>query len=218
MSEASKPYRKIAAGLLAAWFSLAVIAGGLGVFASNALFHLPLPLGLAVMLPIIVFSVWMASSAGFRQFLLSLDSRLLTLVQTWRIAGFVFLVLATYGILPRLFAFSAGWGDIAVGVTAPLAAGYLARGQHRAGFIAWQLFGLADLTNAIVMGVLSSAGPIGILAHGASTAPMAVLPLSLIPTFAVPLLAILHIICIAQASTWRQGARRTQGIAYSTAR
>lgn len=217
MSEASKPYRKIAAGLLAAWFSLALIAGGLGVFASNAVFHLPLPLGLAVMLPILVFSVWMASSAGFRQFLLSLDSRLLTLVQTWRIAGFVFLVLAAYGILPRLFAFSAGWGDIAVGVTAPLAALYFARGQHRAGFIAWQLFGLADLANAIVMGVLSSAGPIGILAHGVSTAPMSVLPLSVIPTFAVPLLAILHIICIAQAFAWRQGARPPQAIAYSNA-
>ena len=218
MSEASQPYRKIAAGLLAAWFSLALIAGGLGAFARNAVSNVSLPLGLAVILPIIVFAVWMASSAGFRQFLLSLDSRLLTLIQTWRIAGFVFLVLATYGILPRLFAFSAGWGDIAVGVTAPLAAGYFARGQHRAGFIAWQLFGLADLANAIMMGVLFSAGPIGILAHGPTTAPMAVLPLSLIPTFAVPLLAILHIICIAQASGWRQGVRRPQAIAYSTAR
>ena len=31
---------------------------------------------------------------------------------------------------------------------------------------------------------------------------MTVLPLSLIPTFAVPLLLILHVICIAQARQW----------------
>jgi hypothetical protein len=32
--------------------------------------------------------------------------------------------------------------------------------------------------------------------------PMTVLPLSLIPTFAVPLLLILHLISIAQAKSW----------------
>jgi len=32
---------------------------------------------------------------------------------------------------------------------------------------------------------------------------MTVLPLSLIPTFAVPLMLILHLICIAQAWRWR---------------
>jgi hypothetical protein len=34
---------------------------------------------------------------------------------------------------------------------------------------------------------------------------MTVLPLSLIPTFAVPLLLMLHIICIAQARQWKEG-------------
>jgi hypothetical protein len=34
---------------------------------------------------------------------------------------------------------------------------------------------------------------------------MTVLPLSLIPAFAVPLLMMLHIICIAQARQWRAG-------------
>jgi hypothetical protein len=35
---------------------------------------------------------------------------------------------------------------------------------------------------------------------------MTVLPLSLIPTFAVPLFLILHIICIAQARQWQESA------------
>lgn len=39
-------------------------------------------------------------------------------------------------------------------------------------------------------------------ANGIATTPMTVLPLSLIPTFGVPLFLILHIICIAQAWRW----------------
>jgi hypothetical protein len=68
----------------------------------------------------------------------------------------------------------------------------------------WQALGIADLVMAVSLGTL-----VGILdPHGISTSPMTVLPLSLIPTFAVPLLLILHVICIAQAMRWpqRQGA------------
>jgi hypothetical protein len=38
-------------------------------------------------------------------------------------------------------------------------------------------------------------------------AAMTVLPLSLIPTFLVPLYLILHVICIAQARGWRSVSR-----------
>jgi hypothetical protein len=38
--------------------------------------------------------------------------------------------------------------------------------------------------------------------HGIPTGAMTVLPMSYIPTFAVPVLFILHIICIAQARRW----------------
>jgi hypothetical protein len=38
--------------------------------------------------------------------------------------------------------------------------------------------------------------------HGIANSAMTVLPLSLIPTFAVPLLLTLHVICIAQARRW----------------
>jgi len=40
--------------------------------------------------------------------------------------------------------------------------------------------------------------------HGVATAVMTVLPMSLIPTFAVPLLVMLHVICIAQARQWKE--------------
>jgi hypothetical protein len=150
-----------------------------------------------VLTPVVVFLVWFAASPGFRQFALSLDPRTITLVQTVRIAGIVFLALATYKILPAYFALSAGWGDIIIGATAPFAALVLANPAHRRGFIFWQLLGIADLVNALALGTLSGVDP-----HGISTVAMTVLPMSYIPTFAVPVFLILHIISIAQARRW----------------
>jgi hypothetical protein len=151
-----------------------------------------------VVTPIVLFLVWFASSSGFRQFVLSLSPRTLTLVQSMRIAGFVFLVLGTYKILPAFFALSAGWGDIAIGATASFAALRLANPAHRKGFIFWQVLGITDLVNALALGTLAGV----IDPHGIPTGAMTVLPMSYISTFAVPLFLILHIICIAQARRW----------------
>jgi len=38
---------------------------------------------------------------------------------------------------------------------------------------------------------------------------MTVLPLSLVPTFLVPLFVIFHLICIAQARTWNVASERS---------
>jgi hypothetical protein len=46
--------------------------------------------------------------------LLAANLRLLTAIRTWRAGGFGFLTLHTYGILPGLFAWPAGLGDIAI--------------------------------------------------------------------------------------------------------
>ena len=190
-------YAKLSAGLLAAWFVFALSSSALHVY-KNAPNTPPIALGLAVVTPIALFLVWFASSPGFRQFVLSLSPRTLTLVQSMRIVGFVFLVLGTYKILPAFFALSAGWGDIAIGATAPFAALRLASPAHRKGFIFWQFLGIFDLVNALALGALA-----GIIdPHGISAEAMTVLPMSYITTFAVPLFLILHIICIAQARRW----------------
>jgi hypothetical protein len=156
-----------------------------------------------VLTPLVLFLVWFVYSLGFRRFVLSLSPRTLTLVQSMRIAGIVFLVLGTYKILPAFFALSAGWGDIAIGATAPFAALWLAKPglanpAHRKGFILWQVLGIADLVNALTLGALAGV----IDPHGIPTTAMTVLPMSYIPTFAVPVFLMLHIICIAQARRW----------------
>jgi hypothetical protein len=189
-------YGKLTAGLIAAWFVASLLASALHLL-QRPPGQPPIPLLLAVLTPIAVFSIWYLRSKAFREFALSLDPRLLTVVQTFRIVGFVFLVLYTYRILPGMLALPAGWGDIAIGATAYLAANWLIP-HYRRGFIAWQLLGMLDLLIAISMGAAS-----GMLnPDGISTAPMTVLPLSLIPGFAVPLFLILHIISIAQARRW----------------
>jgi hypothetical protein len=190
-------YAKLSAGLLAAWLVLALSSSALHLYV-NAPNTPPIALGLAVVMPVMLFLVWFAFSPGFRQFVLALSPRAVTLVQSIRVAGIVFLALGTYKILPAYFALSAGWGDIIVGATAPFAALLLANPAHRKTFIVWQFLGIADLVNALALGTLAGV----IDPHGIPTAAMAVLPMSYITTFAVPVFLILHIICIAQARRW----------------
>ena len=193
----STSYGRLTAGLIAAWLVFALSASALHIFKTDLL---PVALGLAVMIPIIAFLLWFATSKGFRQFAMSLNPRTLTFVRSWRIAGFTFLVLYSVGILPGVFALPAGWGDMAIGATAPLVAIKLGNPSHRRGFIFWQILGIFDLVMAVTLGTLARL----ISPDGVATGVMTVLPLSLIPTFAVPLLIILHVICIAQARQWRQ--------------
>jgi hypothetical protein len=129
-----------------------------------------------------------------------LNPRTLTFLQAWRIDGFVFLALYTYGILPGQLALPAGWGDIVIGVTAPFVALKLANPGNRKSFIVWQLLGITDLVIAIGSGVSAQL----IHPHGIATSAMTGLPMSLIPTFEVPLFLILHFISIAQARQWQE--------------
>jgi hypothetical protein len=192
-------YAKLTTRLIFVWFLFSLTASALHIFRTEP-DQPPIPLGLAVLIPIGIFAIWAAVSQPFRQFLLSLNPRMLTIVQAWRIAGFVFLVLYTYDILPGQLALPAGWGDIAIGATAPLVALKLTNPNHQKGFILWQLLGITDLVNAVGMGVAARF----INPHGIATSAMTVLPMSLIPTFAVPLFMILHFISIAQARQWQE--------------
>jgi hypothetical protein len=190
-------YARITASLIAAWFIAVLAASAFHVFKTDPS-RPPLAVGLAALLPIVAFSSWFASSEPFRRFVLALNPGTLTMVQSWRIGGFVFLTLYTYRLLPGLFAWPAGLGDIFVGATASMVALKFTNPKHRSRFILWQSLGILDLVTAVTLGATVSL----IQPHGIPTTPMTVLPLSMIPTFVVPLLLIFHLICIAQARRW----------------
>jgi hypothetical protein len=199
-------YAKLTSWLIGVWFVLALTFSALHIL-ETGVGQPPLPLGLAAATPVVVFLIWFAASKGFREFALSLSPRTLTLMQSWRVAGFAFVALATYGILPKMFALPAGYGDMAIGLTAPLAALLLASAEHRGSFLLWQVLGMADLVTAVTLGPLEGT----IHPHGIPMSPIMVLPLSLIPGFAVPLLLILHIVCVAQARRWTARATSPNG-------
>jgi hypothetical protein len=97
------------------------------------------------------------------------------------------------GTLPGGFALPAAIGDRAVGLTAPLVATAVVRRRPiRLAWI-WNVLGTADLIIAVTLGVLHGGPPLGLLAGATTTNAVAHYPLSLIPTFGVPLALLLHV-------------------------
>lgn len=197
-------YAKITLAILVAWFTFALTASARHVFL-NAEQRVGLSVAFAASTPIVVFALWFGLSKGFREFVMSLNPRVITFTQIWRLIGLEFVLLESRQVLPGVFALPAGYGDIFIGATAGFVAWKLATPRHRTSFIAWQLLGMLDLVTAVGLGVtarlIDSTGP--------TMEPMTVLPLSLIPTFFVPLYFVLHVITIAQARQWKTSSVRT---------
>lgn len=192
--------------ILILWFLL--VAGGsvFRVFQGTPS-QPPLTLGTAVILPVLVFvSAW-SGSARFQRFILSLDIRTTAFAQIGRIFGGVFLILYAQGVLPGIFALPAGWGDVAIALTAPLVA-WMMGSQSRsrlAILLIWNVLGLIDLVTAVSLGILTSQSTLGILAGATTSAAVVTFPLSLIPTFLVPFYLMLHLIALDQVRRhWAQ--------------
>lgn len=198
--------------VLAVWCVLVLLLAANGVFSTPPEVP-PYPIFIGVAVPLIVFAAASLRSGAFRGLVLSADLRLLTAIQAWRAGGLGFLALSAHGVLPGLFAWPAGLGDIAIGVTAPWLALALVRRPAFVTsrlFVAWNLLGILDLVVAVSLGALSSGFLPGLIGE-VTTAPMARLPLVLIPGFLVPLFIILHLAALFQvrreASSMNSGDR-----------
>jgi hypothetical protein len=194
------------ATVLVLWALLVMTLGMAGAFVGPPGAP-PVAMAAGVALPLLTFFAWLRLSRAFREFVLTLDLRLVAAMQAWRWAGLGFLALYAHGILPAVFALPAGLGDMAIGVTAPwMVLGLLRDPAFAASgaFLRWNALGVLDLVVAIGIGTGSA-----LFATGApgevSTAPMSTLPLLLIPAFLVPLFLMLH------TAALMQGARRIRG-------
>jgi hypothetical protein len=187
------------AAILAIWFAGIVALAAADAFA-GAPTQPPLGIFLAIVLPPLLFALLYRLSGRVRAFALAIDLRWLTAIQGWRVIGGMFLVLYVFGLLQGLFAWPAGVGDLAVGLAAPFV--LMAILQDAPGWprrVFWlNIAGLVDFAIAVATGVLTSNSALGLLADGAPHADLGELPLSIVPTFAVPLWTIFHMISLLQ--------------------
>jgi hypothetical protein len=198
----------LVASALALWLALVLLLGANGAFVRPPGVP-PIPILLGATVPMLLFLAAYWGSTAFREWVLGADLRLLTAIQAWRFAGLGFVALYANGVLPGLFALPAGWGDIAIGVTAPWVMLALLRRPAFATsrlFVVWNLLGILDLVDAMILGALST-GLIPGLAGNVTTGPMAQLPLLLVPAYVVPFLFMLHLVALFQVRQQAQADR-----------
>lgn len=133
---------------------------------------------------------------ALRAWVFGVDVRALVALHLTRFVGIYFLILHARGELPRAFALPAGWGDI---VVAALAAALLASGPpatptRRIMYRLWNLLGLIDILLAVAVATRLA------LADPSSMGALRRLPLSLLPTFLVPLIIASHLLLAERLS------------------
>jgi hypothetical protein len=192
---------------LALWLGLVSFLGLRGAFVGSADLP-PVAIFLGLAIPLALFFAAYFGWSAFRAFILGADLRLVTAIQAWRWAGLGFLSLYAHGVLPGLFAFPAGLGDMAIGVTAPWMVLRLIRQPAFAAsrrYRIWNILGIVDFVVAVSMGTVCS-GFIHGLALNVTTSAMAQLPLVLIPAYMVPVFIMLHCTALFQGRQPARGA------------
>jgi hypothetical protein len=187
--------RLTVAGGLVAWFALVLAIGAGGALDPARGLGVP-ALGLTVVLPVAALVCASFAFAPIRAALAATPLPALVAVNTVRILGVIFVILYAAGRLPPPFAPSAGWGDIIAGVAAPPLAWAIARFGERVRMLAllWNVFGAADLVNAVALGALSAPGPLNAFAGPPTSAIMTSLPWLMIPGFLVPCFFFIHLV------------------------
>jgi len=164
------------------WLIAAVAAGHLGLLGSV---RPPL------IIPVLVLLLVVASFAvpSFRSWLCSISLNSLVAIHLTRFTGFYFLYLYGLGRLPYEFAVYGGWGDIAVAALALILLILSAEGviKNSGYYFIWNALGLID-----ILFVVSTAARLTITDPG-SMSELTHLPLSLLPTFLVPIIIFTHL-------------------------
>lgn len=168
--------------VLLIWCGSAALLGALGAVAT---LHPPFPqvilFGLLALL-----LIGYRFSSEFRRWLFSISLEWLISVHLVRFVGFYFLWLCEHGQLPFAFAVLGGSGDIVVATFALVL--LVLRPGSRMIYQVWNILGLAD-----ILFVVSTATRLA-FADSGSMAALLRFPLSLLPTFIVPLIIFTHIV------------------------
>jgi hypothetical protein len=191
----SEPTGRAYVAIAALWF---VAAFALGASGRLARLHPPAPQLVLAGLTILLIGCGVVFS-GFRRWVAALDTRSVLVIHLTRFVGAYFLLLNRRGELPYAFAVPGGWGDILVASLALLILLRVPEPAHRPHVLmGWNLLGLVDLL--LVVGTAARLA----MADPGSMQALLRLPLSLLPTFLVPILIASHVLLF-----WRMrwGAR-----------
>lgn len=194
--------------ILTMQFAIAYLIGSSGLLTNTGLLMIP-PIALTVLFPVLIFLGFYVVSQRFRGFVLAQDIRTLTALQLWRVVGFVFLALYAFNILPGLFAWPAGFGDVAVGLGAAFMVVKLDRDPNyifSKGFASFQFLGMLDFVGALGTAALTSGAFPQLTPNGITSAALDVWPLNLFPSFIVPAFIILHLVVILKVRHLRRQA------------
>jgi hypothetical protein len=191
---------------LVAWFTINWQLAQANFFRAGPDVRVPW-LPLAVIVPVAVALPLLMRSQRIAAVIDAIPPSWLIGIQVIRVFGGVFLVRWTQGSLPGAFALPAGLGDVLTGLFALPVALYLQSGGRwsRAAAYGWNIFGIADLVLALVLGTLTSPTRLQVLAFDQPNTISFDSSLVTIPTFAVPLALILHGLSLWQL--WRSAQR-----------
>jgi hypothetical protein len=180
------------------WLAAIAVIANAGGFGPGVLGPVPgvaPAIGSAVALGLIAWAL----SQRFKSALLSLPLPALILLHAPRIIpGAYFVMLTAEGRLGAPFGPLAGWGDIAVGVLAPIVALLATRTASRPAVGLWNALGVLDLIVALSVGVLSAPGALRVFMLEPGTLIMGALPWVLVPTVLVPILLLTHLTIAAK--------------------
>jgi hypothetical protein len=201
--------RLIFAAVAGVWVGLQTALYDAGAFQSPVTQTFPL-IGPMVVIPPLAVAVAAIFSERVRAILLALPMQLLIGLNTMRLFGGFFVLLAAAGRLSGPFPYSAGWGDVIVGLAAiPLAIRVASGGASPATILAWNTFGALDLIAAVTLGTVSSGGfALQVFTGSPGSAAVQHMPWLLIPTALVPFYLITHGIVFAQLRAGRSSDTR----------
>src|SRR5437763_9522522 len=180
------------------WAAVTWTAAINGVFRTGAS---PLPLlPLAIFMPVIIGAPLLLLSKRVGQLLDAMPTTWLVAFQVYRIFGSQWLAYWLLGQLPGLWALPAGTGDVMTGLFAVPAAVALLTGtaEGRKAAILWNIFAIADLAVAIVLGMILSPGPFQLIVVNGPSIGLDGYPNVLTPAFVVPGSILLHALSLRQ--------------------
>ncbi len=176
------------------WVGIALVIAKSNILVPSVDRAYPL-LGVLILGSAIVGNILLFKSPTAKAVLDAIPVHWFASIQIYRIIGLVFLLLEADGLLSTYFASSTGWGDIAVGVTAPFVGYLLWRDAKRfqAVGIAWCIAGIADLLLVLYKAVNSAPGPLQSTAFDLPTIIIGYFPFTIVPLLVVPVSLILHV-------------------------